>query len=104
MDALRTSWLFPAIEAIHLIAIALLVGSIFVVDISLLRRQPVEALAAKLKFWTSRGLEVVVLTGLLMFFSDMQRYLHNPAFRWKLRALADCWSRCSLRSNSSHEM
>ena len=88
LEALKNSWVFPAVESVHLIAMALLVGTIVLLDLCRLRGQPMESFAAQLAPWTRRGLEIMVLTGLVMFLADMRRYVHNPAFLVKLGLLA----------------
>lgn len=54
--AIRDSlWLFPVIEAVHLLALALMGGAILVVDLRLLgfglTSQPVAALAKNIQPW-----------------------------------------------------
>lgn len=50
------SWAFPVIECIHVIAIALVVGSILIVDLRLLgitsNKRPVTELATEILPWT----------------------------------------------------
>lgn len=87
MDFVRQSWLFPVIESIHLIGLTMLVGTIALMDFRLLgiasRGEP-----AKLGRWTFTGFAVVLVTGPLMFWSDLSRYIHNPAFVLKMGILA----------------
>ena len=45
-------------------------------------------MAAGLAPWTSGGLLIVLITGPLLFGSDLTRYLHNPAFIVKMGLLA----------------
>ena len=88
----RQSLLFPAIQAVHIIGLTILVGTIGLVDFRLLgigtRRQAVADLAAGLAPWTSGGLLIVAVTGPLLFGSDFARYLNNPAFTLKMLLLA----------------
>ena len=52
-----------------------------------LRRIQVARLADQLTPWTRAGLAVMLITGPVMFASDMPRYLANPAFRVKMALL-----------------
>jgi len=82
-------WLWPALNTVHLLAMALLVGSIGAFDLRLLnlawRREPVSYLAERLlpATWSAFGL--MILTGTMLFVSEPQtKYCFNPAFRIKL--------------------
>jgi hypothetical protein len=81
---LENSWLFPAIESVHVIGLAAFVGTVVLADLRTLgMRFPTQ----QLKSWTHAGLAAMLLTGAAMFFSDAARYLHNPAFRVKVALL-----------------
>ncbi len=88
---MKNSWLFPVIESVHLAGLALLVGTIALVDFRILglalRGQTVSVVADRLARWTRRGFLAMLTTGPLMFSTDVQRYTHNPAFRFKMAAL-----------------
>jgi hypothetical protein len=90
--ALENSWLFPLVEAAHLIGVAILVGTSVLVDLRLLglglRRLSAAGLARDLEVWTRTGLGVVLLTGPALFGSNIDRYGANPAFLFKLIVLA----------------
>ena len=88
-SAIRQSlWLFPAIETIHLLGMAALVGTVTVLDLRLLgwslRKQRVSELAARLIPWAWLGFSVQVVTGILLFSSEAVKIYVNPAFRWKM--------------------
>ena len=90
-DFIKQSWVFPVIQSIHLIGLTMLVGSICLVDLRMLgigMRQSVSDLAAGLAPWKFRGLIIVIGTGPLMFWSDLARYMINPAFLLKMGLLA----------------
>jgi len=96
---LKNSWLFPAIESAHLCGLALLVGTIIPVDLRLLgwRGFP----ETRPTRWTRLGFAIMLTTGPVMFFSDMPRYLANPAFRVKMAVLAAALiSHCTVRRNA----
>jgi len=87
-EFLKQSLLFPVIESVHLIGLTMLVGTIGLVDLRLLgfgmRRHKVADLASRLAPWTRAGFLAVVVTGPIMLYSDLPRYLSNPAFLLKV--------------------
>jgi hypothetical protein len=90
--AVRESlWLFPAIEALHLLGMAVLLGSIVVFDLRLmgwmLRQERVSNLARRVLPWTWVGFAVQVITGMLLFSSETVKVYTNPAFRLKMLLL-----------------
>lgn len=90
--AIRQSlWLFPAIETVHLLGMAMLVGTISVLDLRLLgwaaRQRRVSQLAARLIPWAWGGFSVQVVTGVLLFSSEAVKIYGNPAFRLKMLLL-----------------
>ena len=90
--AIRQSlWLFPAIETVHLLGMAALVGTISVLDLRLLgwavRQRPVSQLASRLIPLAWVGFGVQVITGALLFSSEAVKIYGNPAFRLKMLLL-----------------
>jgi hypothetical protein len=90
--AVRQSlWLFPAIETVHLLGMAALVGTVTVLDLRLLgwmlRRERVSELAGRLLPWAWAGLAVQVVTGTILFSSEAVKIYGNPAFRVKMLLL-----------------
>src|SRR4029453_3669817 len=89
---IKQSWLFPVLQSIHIIGLTMLVGTICLVDLRLLgigmRDQAVGDVASGLAPWTSGGLLTVLVTGPLLFGSDLTRYQKNPAFFLKMLLLA----------------
>jgi hypothetical protein len=81
-------WLFPAIETVHLLGMAALVGTITVFDLRLLgwmmRRERVSELAQRLLPWTWLGFALQVVTGIALFLSEAAKVYSNPAFRLKI--------------------
>ncbi|HUE54916.1 MAG TPA: DUF6644 family protein [Candidatus Udaeobacter sp.] len=81
-------WLFPAIETVHLLGMAALVGTIAVFDLRLLgwmlRRERVSELAGRLLPWSWAGFALQVVTGALLFTSEAVKVYTNPAFRVKM--------------------
>jgi hypothetical protein len=87
--AVRESlWLFPAIETLHLLGMAAVVGTVAVLDLRLLgwtmRRERVSALVGRLLPWVWAGFAVQVVTGGLLFSSEAVKVYSNPAFRMKM--------------------
>jgi hypothetical protein len=86
-----SSWLFPVIEAFHLLGLAVIGGAVLVVDLRLfgfgLRRQPVAQLARDAQPWLIASLMVMVVTGVLMFTSEAIKCYYHPAFWVKMTSL-----------------
>ncbi|AIR91491.1 DUF6644 family protein [Pseudomonas cremoricolorata] len=83
---------FPALESVHVIGIALVFGTISVVDLRLLgltaHRHSAQRLIAELLPFTWVAFVVCVLTGSLMFIANASTYAQNPMFLGKLALLA----------------
>ena len=73
---------FPVIETVHVLAIALVVGSIAIVDLRLLgiasRERAYSRVAGDVLPVTWLAFAVAVLSGVLMFMSNAPTYAHNP--------------------------
>jgi hypothetical protein len=87
----QSEWAFPMIEAIHVIALALVVGTIAIVDLRLLGwasvTRPVSGLCREVLPLTWGAFALAVITGALMFISRAADYYGNLAFRLKLLVL-----------------
>ncbi len=83
--------LFPAIETVHVLALALVVGSISLVDLRLLglagRSRPVSHVIAQALPWTWSAFVVAALAGSLLFASKAVTYYPNLPFRIKMLCL-----------------
>jgi hypothetical protein len=91
--AMRSSpWLFPIVATIHLFGLAIIGGSVLVVDLRLLglglRRQPVSQLARDAEPWLLRGLLVSLPTGVLLFMCFATKYYYLTFFWVKMASLA----------------
>jgi hypothetical protein len=86
-----SSWLFPVIEAVHLLGLAVIGGAVLVVDLRLLgfelRRQPVAELARDAQRWLIGSLMVMVATGSLLFTSEAIKCYYHAAFWVKMTSL-----------------
>jgi hypothetical protein len=87
----QSLWLFPAIETLHLLGMAALVGTITAYDLRLfgwmMRQERVSDLTRRLLPWAWAGLAVQVVTGALLFTSEAVKVYGNPAFRVKMLLL-----------------
>jgi hypothetical protein len=87
----ESDWAFPAIESVHVIALALVVGTIAIVDLRLLgvasTHRPYVELAREVLPCTWAAFTVAAITGALMFTSHPVEYFENVAFRIKLALL-----------------
>jgi len=91
-EAIRTStWAFAVIESIHLLGLALIGGSVLIVDLRLLgfglRRQEVSELARDAQPWLMGSLLVMVSTGTGLFLSEALKCYYNTSFWVKMTAL-----------------
>jgi hypothetical protein len=86
--AMRQSlWLYPIVEIVHLTGIALLVGSIAMLDLRLLglsNSVPVRRLAAHILPWTAASFLLIVPSGLSMFVAHAGDFIASPVFVLKL--------------------
>ena len=84
--------LFPWLEAVHVLAITTVVGSILIVDLRLLglasRERPVHRLMAEILPVTWTAFALAAVTGLLLFVAKAVSYGHNAFFLIKLGLLA----------------
>lgn len=90
--AIRNSlWLFPVIEALHLVAFAVLGGTVLLVDLRLLgllfRGQPVNRVASETRRWHFLSLGAALLTGSLLFVSEPLKLYYNDPFWIKITCL-----------------
>lgn len=91
-EAVRDSlWLFPIVEAFHLVGLAVIGGTILVVDFRLLglglRTQPVSKLARDVQPWVVGSLVLMILSGFPLFLSEAIKCYYSFAFWTKMTAL-----------------
>ena len=80
-------WLYPSVEIVHIAGIAMLVGSIVVLDLRLLglsRSLPVRRLAAHVLPWSAGSFLLIVPSGLAMFVAHAADLMGNPVFALKV--------------------
>jgi len=87
-QAMRQSlYLYPAVEIVHLLAIALLVGSILALDLRLVgwrRVAPTLPLARHLLPVAVTGFALAAASGSMLFATEAASLFYNPAFRIKM--------------------
>jgi hypothetical protein len=84
-------WLFPAVETLHILGFALLVGAIVTFDARVIGARDSFALEAwqRAVLPVARlGFLIAVPMGLMLFTTEATAYSRNPAFRLKLVMLA----------------
>jgi hypothetical protein len=85
--SISENW-FPLVESLHVIAIALVAGTIFIVDTRLLgftsTRLPFTYVSDRLLPWTWAAFVASVITGALMFIGNAVSYYDNTPFRVKM--------------------
>jgi hypothetical protein len=80
-------WAYPAVEAIHILALAILVGSVVIVDLRLAglsRDVRVTTLARHALPFAIGAFGVSIVTGLLMFTAHAEDFLTNRVFVLKM--------------------
>ena len=80
-------WLYPGLEVVHLLGVALLVGNLVAFESRVLgwsRELPVRALARLSLVLAMCGFGLVALSGLTMFAAHPGEMLANRAFVWKM--------------------
>jgi hypothetical protein len=90
--AIRNSvYLFPVIEAVHLLALAVIGGAVLVVDLRLsgllFKREPISQIARDAYPWLVGSLMVMLISGFLLFTSEAVKCYYNGAFWLKMISL-----------------
>ena len=84
----NSTYVFAGVETIHIIAVALMLGSIATMDLRLLglgmKRQPVPQLARHLSPFMWGGFWVVVITGVPLFMAEALKCFGNAVFAPKM--------------------
>jgi hypothetical protein len=84
-------YMFPMLESFHVIGLALVFGTIVVIDLRLLGKasveRPFERIKADILKWTWAAFALTALTGSLMFTTNATVYYHNFYFRSKMALL-----------------
>ena len=84
-------FLFPMLESIHVMGLALVFGTIAIIDLRLLglasTHRPFRRMASDTLKWTWIAFTITFLTGGLMFTTNATVYFHNSVFQAKMALL-----------------
>jgi hypothetical protein len=86
-----TTWLYPAVEIVHIVGFAVLVGAVAMFDLRVLgfgRDLPVRLLARHLLPWSVGSMLLVLPSGLLLFAAEAPDLAANRVFLLKLALIA----------------
>jgi hypothetical protein len=83
----ESDWTFSAIETVHVLSIAVMAGTIALVDLRLLgvlfRRQRVSRVTVQVTPITWTGFALMAVSGILLFAAQPEKNAANPAFQAK---------------------
>jgi hypothetical protein len=86
-----TDWVIPAVQTVHIIAVATVITSTLMVDLRLMgfaaRRQPIAAVAQRYLPPVWYALPVLLVTGVTLIVAEPSRALQNPVFMLKMGLL-----------------
>jgi hypothetical protein len=91
-SSIRNSlYLFPMLESIHVMGLAIVFGTIATIDLRLLglasSNRPFRKMASDILKWTWVAFTITFITGALMFTTNATVYFHNPVFQAKMAVL-----------------
>jgi hypothetical protein len=86
-----TDWVIPAVQTVHIIAVATVITSILMVDLRLMglaaRRQPIAMVAKRYLPPVWYALPILLATGVTLIIAEPSRALQNPVFFLKMGLL-----------------
>ncbi len=84
----NVEWIIPMVQSVHIIAIAIVMSSMIMVDLRLMglvgQSQPVSGLARRFIPWVWWALVALLLTGMVLIAAEPRRDLLNPVFQAKM--------------------
>jgi hypothetical protein len=87
----NSTWMFPVIEAVHLLGFGLTLGAVLLVDLRLLgvglSRQPAAQLWAGARPWMLGSLTLMFASGIPLVLSESMKCYYSTAFWVKMTAL-----------------
>ena len=91
-EAIRNSvWLFPLIEAFHLVGLGVTAGAVLIVDLRLmgfgLRQYPVSQVAKDAEPWLLGSITLMFASGIPLFLSESTKCYYSTAFWVKMTSL-----------------
>ena len=88
MTFLSSQYVYPAVESLHVLGLALSVGLLAIADLrligALLRKQPVEDSLQPLRPWMLAGFALMFVTGVMLFCTEAAKLALNPLFLAKM--------------------
>lgn len=83
---LNTPWAWPIMEILHFIGLSILLGAMLLIDVRLAGHWRTISLNAvhRLLPWAILGFAINLVTGVIFFFGDPERYVANIGFRIKM--------------------
>jgi hypothetical protein len=83
-----SAWMFPVVEAGHLLALTVFGAALIIVDLRLwdlgLRQRPLAEVARNAQPLLLGSLVVMAITGYMLFAAEALRYYYNAAFWYKM--------------------
>ena len=84
----ESTWGYPLVESVHVLALCLFVGMASLLDLRLLgiamKRVPLSTVVRQLLPWTTVGFVIMVISGLTLFYAIPVRTFQNIFFRIKV--------------------
>jgi hypothetical protein len=84
-------WLFPTIEAFHLVGLGLTAGAVLIVDLRLLgfglRSRPVSEIAREAEPWLKGSIILMFASGIPLFLAESTKCYYSFAFWIKMASL-----------------
>jgi putative copper export protein len=91
-DEPGTEWVFPIIETVHVLSLAIVFGSIALVDLRLLglasSQQPFTRVYKEFISWTWWAFLVAAISGAILATGKIEDYIHSPQVFWKFFLMA----------------
>ena len=86
-----TDWVVPTVQTVHILAIAVIAGSVLMIDLRLIgvmsSDQPFKNVSSRFLPFVWWALLVLLTTGAIMIIGEPPRSLKNPAFQLKMALL-----------------
>src|SRR5687768_11680898 len=88
----ESTWMFPTLETVHVVALVTVLGMIVIVDLRLIgvasRQLAVTKLSKDTLPWVWGAFVLAAISGSLLFVSKASSYVANPYFLWKMVMMA----------------
>lgn len=87
----NVSWIIPTVQTVHIVCVAIVISSTFLVDMRILgifaTSQTLASLSDRFLTWIWWAILVLLVTGTLLIIGEPARSLLNPAFLLKMLML-----------------